>query len=557
MLTDIYIDNFTLVDRLHLNLALGLSVLSGETGAGKSILVDAIELALGARADSQVIRTGQSRAQITLCFDITTSEVVQQWLTEHDFDAHECIISRVIDNKGKSKSTINHRPCSLAKMRELAHHLVHIHSQHQSHTLLERHRQQTLLDAFALQTENSQALSKCCQRWKSTQDAIKALEDNAIIRQQQLTFLDDQLKHLETLQIQPDEVDQLHREHRRLHTANDIINDINQTIGHISDHSDYNAEALIALSLRTIEPHLETMPALAEPIELIKSAHVQLNEASMALNALRENQDLSPERLTWVEDRLSRLHDVARKHHHAPERLDQLTQIVSDQIETLQRADQAIIDLIKQKTQLEMEYHQLAQNIQLARTKAVKKINIQITRDMQALGMEGGAFEIKLIKTETEQPCKDGYERVEFWVKTNPGQPFLPLNKVVSGGELSRISLAIQNTIAEQEPVPTFIFDEVDVGIGGKTAEVVGKLLHRFAKNRQVFCITHLAQVAACGDHHFLVIKSKQKNSTATHIKTLDQNTRISELARMISGATISQQTLAHAKQLLHKETAS
>ncbi len=549
MLSEIYLKNFTIVKEVSLNLKSGLSVLSGETGAGKSIIIDAVSLCLGARADYSVIRHGQTQCDISLCFDLSNLVSAQQWLIKQGFDHEgECIISRSL-TKTRSQSRINGRPCSSYLLRELAEQLIVIHGQHQSQSLLQREQQQQYVDDYINQPKLLQTISSIYHTWRDNQSRLQELKQLTEEREKQLDFLTYQLNELESLHIKDNEWESLHQEHQQLHQSDAVMAALNHSLA-LTAEQDHAALSQLEQAQQQLQKIPVKADAITSALTLLDTASIHLQEANNELYHYREQFNSSPERVNAVENRLTQLSDIARKHHTSPELLPKVTKTLQQRISELQQSDAQIAALEKEQAALVTQYQQQAQQLSVLRKKAAKDISQQITQYMQQLGMQGGEFTV-VFEEQSDTLHATGQEKLAFHVKTNPGQMFQALAKVVSGGELSRISLALQTIIARKDNIPTFIFDEVDVGIGGKTAQMVGELLRNLGKTAQVYCITHLAQVAAQGQHHYQVIKSTTKDDTYTHINALNSQERVKELARMISGSRISQQTLAHAKELL------
>jgi len=551
MLTHIAIQNLTLVKSLSLDFSEGLHVLTGETGAGKSLWVDAIHLALGARADSSVIRTDENSASITLCFDIANNKKAAQWLQQHDFDPkEECLIRRVIHRHRPSRCTLNGIPCPLNWIKELAQHLILIHSQHHQQSLLKKDNQQRYVDQFAHHTTLLQSIQDYYEKWHRIETDIQSLQQKITDRESQLDFFRYQLKELDELSIQDNEWHDLTEEHRKLHHAKSIIQQLNQTIELTVDSEQASAEHYLQQALNRIS-EIETYDKHISGIrDLLETALIHLREAGCELTEYRSHLDLSPERLQWIENRLTQMHDIARKHHVNPDDLLELQQSLAQKITQLENVDAKIDALRQTQTQIIKNYHEQAQTLSLSRQKAAKKLAPIVEKQCRQLGMEGCQLRIQC------EPSKDtitpyGLEHIQFLISTNPGQPYSPLQKIVSGGELSRISLVLQMCVAQKDSMPTLLFDEVDVGIGGKTAHHVGQLLRQLGETTQVLCITHLAQVASQGHSHYKAIKKIQDGTTYTHINPLNAKERIQEIARMLGGKTTSTEAMAHAKALL------
>lgn len=551
MLTDITIKNYTIVDSLHLTLQPGLSTLSGETGAGKSILVGAVSLSLGARADIQAIRQGAQRCDISLSFDLKNNPDATRWLEEHDLsDENNCIIHRSISADGRSKSRINARPCPQSIVRELSSHLLTIHGQHQHQDLLKRNTQGKKLDDYANNAALLNTIQTQYQQWHEKNATLSALKKQALGRDEQLALLRYQRQELEDLTLKKGEWEQLHADHQLCHQAKQLITNLNQAIDLTLENERACAMTLLHQAIEQVNAVKTNDPQLTTINTLLSSAAIHLQEAGDELNHYRNNLDLSPERLAHIEARLTLLHDAARKHRVNPEDLIDIEASLAQKIKTLENIETHMTELEINLEKILKDYKKIARKLTEKRKKASAAINKAITQFMQTLGMKGGYFEVKL-EPISQAISMQGDEKVHFHISTNPGQPLQPMHKVVSGGELSRISLALQVLISTKENTSSFIFDEVDVGIGGETAEMVGKLLRELGEKAQVFCITHLAQVASQGHHHFKVEKTSTNTTTSTRILPLNKTERVKEIARMLSGSKITPETLQHAEQMV------
>ena len=551
MLTHIHIQNFTLVKSLSLDFQSGLSVLTGETGAGKSIWVDAVGLAMGHRAEPNVIRQNTDRCDISLCFNIQQIPEARQWLIEHQLDCdNECILRRTISRDSTSRSTINGHPCPQHMIRKLSQLLVNIHSQHQHQTLLKQDVQRQRLDTLADNHRLLEDIKKIYHHWRTITAQLQSLKEHMQNRDSELSLLRYQLNELTQLSLQKNEWQEVTRQHQQLHRAKELISQLNQAIDLAVENEQTSAFQLLQQAIHHMETISEKDPELNSARELLNTAAIYLQEAGDELNQYRNHLDLSPENLALIEQRLTTIHDMARKHHVNPEDLLDVEHSLQQKTKDLENIDIQIDTLTQTQNQLMNQYQKLADTLSGRRVKTSKKLNQMVTDYMQQLGIEGGRFQVKL-EQNTEKMSPFGNEQIHFEVSTNTGQDFQSLQKVISGGELSRIALALQVITAEKEATPTLIFDEVDVGIGGKTAEIVGKLLRELGKKAQVLCITHLPQVATQGHHHFKVQKSSDSKGVSTTIKILDENERLDELARMLGGSTITHQTLAHASEML------
>jgi DNA repair protein RecN (Recombination protein N) len=546
MLKHLYIRHFTIIDEVELVLNPGLTVLTGETGAGKSILIDALEMVLGERAVSGLIKTGEERAEVAAIFDISQNLAAQKWLKAQEMDeGQECLLRRVINRDGRSRSTINNRPCPLQTIRELGDLLIHIHGQNQHQQLLNSDYQRELLDDYA---ENVQYCSRVANLYQQFREATEQLttastQDTST----QKDFIAFQLQELAALALQPNELEALNLEHRRLSHAEQWIGACQQILTILSED-----ESSVMQGLYTADGLVKNLPEQNKTAtELLKQAAIQIEEAVTEIRLLLKTLDPDPERMQWVEQRLADIHHLARKHRVAPEQLINLQQNLQSQYQQLEHGAERIAFLEQKIAALMQEYSLHAQRLTKRRQQAVKQLSVAVSAQIQTLGMPNGRIEIALLPKETGVAHPYGNERVEWLVTTNPGQPLQGLNKVVSGGELSRLALAIQVVVAQHTILPTLIFDEVDVGIGGGTAEMVGKQLQNLGEHAQVLCVTHLPQVAAQGHQHLQVQKQTADEKVTTQIRLLSTEEKIQEIARMLGGIKITAKTLAHAKEMV------
>lgn len=553
MLTHIHIKNFAIVEQLNIDFTAGLSVLSGETGAGKSIWVDAVNVALGQRADANLIRQGQDTAEITVCFDLNHLPEAQVWLDAQSFTSsaeNECIIRRIIKRQGTSRSFINSTPCPQNSTRELADLLLATHSQHQHQSLLKSEGQQLQLDRYAGNLVDLASMAKYFRNWQAISHQIDLINSQRQQRDEQLGLLHYQTAELDELELQADEWQTLSEEHQQLHRLKNSVLELNEILNLISDNEQNSAASLVYQALNRFQAIQGETLGLQGVSELLNNAGIVLDEAANELRHKRDHLDLSDERLAAIETRLSLLHDLARKHQVPPEQLLEIHQKLQQKLEQLMHLDDQLRELQEKQQDAERHYQLLAGQISQRRREAVVVINQTVTAMMPDLGMPGGRLVIQL-EPNSQSLSLSGHERVSMQVSTNPGQDLHPLNKVASGGELSRISLALQVMIAQKAQTPTLIFDEVDVGIGGKTAAMVGKLLRELGKHSQVLCITHLPQVASQGHHHYCITKKTKSDGVDCEIKQLTPTERVNELARMLGGSEITTQTRAHAEEML------
>lgn len=552
MLTHLLINNFALVDQLELELKNGMTVISGETGAGKSIMLDALGLTLGDRADSDTVREGEERAEITATFDISEIPEAIEWLSQHDLDQdNECQIRRIVTREGRSRSYINGQPAPLNQLKELGQFLVDIHGQHEHQRLLHREYHRILLDDFAQQRPVAEKVRQQFQRWQKLEQTLKKLTEDSAEKTARTQLLSYQLEELNQLALQDDELEALEQEQKLLENAGQLLQSGHQIMQIISEHDEQNCISLLNQSQQLLQQVSRHAPALSQVAEMLNNAQILVDEASHELRSYLDNVELSPERLNEVEERLTLIYDVARKHRVQPDQLMELRNTLQHEMDSLHQSDEALDQLHQDVTNARQEYLTLAKKLSQSRqthaTKLAKAVDIQL----HSLGMTDARFSAQLTPLDDSKWNANGLEEVEFLIAANRGQTARPLAKVASGGELSRISLAIQVITAQTSSTPTLVFDEVDVGIGGAIAEVVGRLLRELGERTQILCVTHQPQVASQGHQHLFVSKRSQKNKTQTQIDHLDQNARLQEVARMLGGIQLTDATLMHAKEML------
>lgn len=551
MLRSLYVKDFAVVDEAEIGFGQGLTVVTGETGAGKSLLVDALLLLSGARAEATMVRHGCERAELSAEFDLADRPDLAQWLRDEELDEDgACTLRRVLRSEGSSRAWINGRPVTLAQLKAIGEGLVEIHGQHEHQALLDRRRQLALLDAFGRHEAERKAVESGARAWRETGARIAALphgEDSAA----RAEWLEHQLAELDAHALDPAELDALGAEHRRLANAGQLVQgcagldealdgDGEYSLGRVLARAEHEANRLAALD-----------PRLAGVVELLTGARVQIDEAAASLSRHRDGLDLDPQRLADIDDHLARLHELARKHRQPMAALKAHAEELRGELAALRGAGAALDGLLRERERLAAEWTDAASALSTARRRAAGEFGKAVAAALAELGMQGGRFEVELEASGGGEPDPQGRERCEFLVSANPGQPPRPLRKIASGGELSRISLAIEVAALGLDKVGSMVFDEVDAGIGGAVAEVVGSKLRRLGGARQVLCVTHLAQVAAQGHAHLKATKSSDGVDTRTRIETLDERARVDEIARMLGGVDITRETLAHARQML------
>lgn len=551
MLRAISLKNFILIDQLELAFHDGMTVITGETGAGKSILLDAIEIALGAKASAQMVRAGEERAEINLIFDISQNESARQWLEQHDFDSEdECLIRRVLTSEGKNRCYIQNTPTSVQQVQELAEILIHIFGQHQHHYLLKNNCQRELLDRFAQTETLAEQVKKTVQQWQTIQNQLEQAHLLAKESTQRKEFLKFQLQDVLHLKIKINEWDELENQHKLMAQSEKLMSDCYAALETLQGESSQNLMKSFHLILKQLDPYTHLNSEIKAVFDSLQSAEIQVQDAADRLQDSMGKFEYSPEYFHQLEQRLSDIQDVARKYRVHPNELMSLQQQWQTELDQLENIEVQTDNFEKSLLEIEKNYQNLALDLSKKRKKSAKLLTQNVTEHLQHLGMAGSQFEVHLTTIDEAKPQIHGLEKIEFLVKTNAGMPMQALSKVASGGEISRISLAIETVLAGTIQT-SMIFDEVDVGIGGKTAEIVGKLLRQLAHNHQVMAITHLPQVAAQGHHHVQVEKTNQAKTTRTQIHYLSAEQRIQELARMLGGIQITQQTLAHAQEML------
>lgn len=552
MLTHITINNFTLVEHLDLDLKKGMTAITGETGTGKSILLDALAMTLGERADGDRVRHGHDRADITATFSLDDLPKAREWLIEHDLShADECLLRRVINTEGRSRSFINAQPVTLQQIRALGELLIDIHSQHAHQSLLLKSTHQRLLDDFAQHRELSHNVAQLYHQWQTQQKQFIAHRDNADEMQARYKLLSYQVEELDQLGLAEGELTQLEAEQKTLDNADTIIIKSQQLAEHC-DHEEHGLQQSLRQALKLIKDIHPKSDAIETAEQLLNNAFIHVEEASLEIKHQIDTTEVNPARLHEVNDRLSACYDIARKHHISPEVLIEKHQQLQQELSTLSGGDEALEALEAAAQKAENAYQKQAKKLSKQRKAAAQRLTENVTLQLATLSMNNADFAISL-NSDEHQPTANGIDQIEFLISTNPGAPHKPLGKVASGGELSRISLAIQVATAQTSHVATLVFDEVDVGIGGSTADVVGALLAQLGNKSQVLCVTHLAQVASKAHQHWQVSKQSTNNSTASTITELKQKNKIEEIARMISGSELSKQSLAHAALMLQQ----
>ena len=550
MLSSLYLRNFVIVREAELDLCDGMTAITGETGAGKSILIDALNLVLGGRTSSDVIRHGEDQAEIIATFDLGASTDATDWLIGQELDAEQdCVIRRILRRNGPSRGFINGRPVAMQQLRQLGDLLVDIHGQHEHQSLLRVDDQREILDAI---TDHQPALELLAGHYEDIQLCQQKLDQLRSVggkSEDQLELLRYQANELEQLALEEGETDTLEEEHRRLANASDLIAGINENLLRLSNDNNTAIEQQFNQVINGLQQLERFDPTLSEINQLLLNASIHIDEASARLRQYLDQMDTNPQRLDWVNQRMGSIHDLARKHRINPGELPAQLNHLKQQLHDLESGEERITELEKELAEHYTKYQEQAKNVSQRRRKTAIRLSEEVTTRMQKLGMEGGSFVIKLSDTEPRIPRRHGLDKIEYLVAANSGQSPQPLKKVASGGELSRIALALQVCVMQPWSSLRINTAYIDVGIGGRVAEIVGQQLAKLGTVRQVLCITHLAQVAA--NAHQQILISKSGDPVEAVIDSLKEKQRVEEIARMMGGIEITEQTRAHAEEML------
>jgi len=552
MLAHLSIKDLAVVRSLDLEFDRGLTVLTGETGAGKSILLTALGLALGERADSGFIRPGAARADISLSFGLEDAAEARRWIEANELaEGGECLVRRVISQDGRSKAFVNGRPVTLQALQELGSSLVEIHGQHAHVHLLKAAEQRRLLDEAAGNEALLIQIGNLHERWRSIRRELERLTATARDQAAREELLRYQIEELEQHEIAGLDYSALAEEHTLLANVGKILATGQAQLELLYEDESHSVNAHLAQAIHALSDLSRLAPELEETTALLNEAQVQVKEGALQLRRQLERIEADPGRLDWLEQRLGDIHRLARKHQVRPEELPELLESLRSESGGIASGSERIEALQSELRQVLADYESVAGTLSQRRRAVAGRLQSRISEMIQELGMPQGQFLVEIATETTKEPTPFGMDQVEFLVSANPGLPPRPLAKVASGGELSRISLAIQVAATDSKTVPSLIFDEVDTGIGGRVAEIVGQKLRALGQGRQVFCVTHLPQVAAQGHCHLLVEKISADGVTHSTVRKLSREERKQEIARMLGGIRVTQQTLAHAEEML------
>ncbi|WP_419843342.1 DNA repair protein RecN [Actinobacillus pleuropneumoniae] len=553
MLTHLTVNNFAIVRHLTLELNEGMSVITGETGAGKSIAIDALSLCLGYRSESSMIRHGADKADITATFSMQPTSPAYSWLQQHELldedNPQECILRRMINQEGRSKAFVNNRPLPISQLRELGQYLIHLNGQHAPQLLLKSEYQLEVLDNYAGIHNLLNEMSSQYQRWKKLHQQVKNFRQQCQENEARKQLLQYQVDELDEFAIKQGEFEEMEETHSRLSNS-EALTALSQEVTDLLSESELNVDSMLYKAIRHLEDLVEVDSRYQSALNMLNESLIQVQEASSEVSDLAGKIEQDPDLLNELDIRISKTLQLARKHHVLPENLWQHHEFIQQELQKLVDFAGNEEQLIADEQAAHQQSIQLAEQIYQKRLEAGKKLAEQVTTQIKRLSMENGEFFID-VQHDAKRLSSNGADVVEFNLRSNLGQQAQPLAKIASGGELSRISLAVQVLTANELSTPTIIFDEVDVGISGLTATTVGKLLRQLGKKCQVLCVTHLPQVASYGHHHFNVQKYVENNQTETQMSLLTQAERVQALARLLGGSKITDTVLANAQEML------
>ncbi len=551
MLTNIDIQSLKLVDHLELEINASMNVITGETGAGKSILLGALGLALGERADSSLIPADKNKTEVNARFDLRRQPRALEWLkNKHLDDEEQCILRRVIQREGPSRAFINGTPTTLSELKTFSQMLLDVHSQHEHQLLLKKNHQLNLLDKYAELEELKKRVALVFSELQKTKAELKFMEDTRIDTGAKEQLLRYQLEELETLDLKQDETDKLEATYKELEKTAQNREKIEQTLSLINGEQDQDILSLINKGFKNIS-EIDSKHLL-QVRELFESSLIQMDEAFKDLSGFLENFDGDSYRISEIEDRLGQIYEIARKHKIQPEELVGLRETIGKTLSGLDESERSYLQLSKSYETIKEKYQMEAAKLSSNRSKVARGIEKEVTEILRSLGMSESIFKIEITKDRVMQA--EGVDEVDFLISTIPGELPRSLNKIASGGELSRISLAIQVATVSGKDTPTIVFDEIDAGIGGPTAEVVGNLLKKLGRRTQVLCVTHLPQIAAKGQTQYLVAKKQNEDKLFTVVEELSPEKRVKEIARMLGGIEETEQSLSYAKTILEED---
>lgn len=552
MLLRLQVRDFAIIDQLEIEFAAGMTVLTGETGAGKSILVDALGLVLGERGSGQIVRRGAKRAEFSAEFDLSALPDVKCLLEEQALDQDdECLLRRVVSADGRSRAFINGNAATVQQLKALGESLLDIHGQHFHQSLVRRPVQRDLLDHFGGLLLQREATDAAFTQWRALADQLQHLLVADANRESRLELLKFQLGELDSLSLSAGEYSELLAEREKYLHSGRIAEGISHALALLAGEEAENAGSMLAEAIKSVAPLVRYDGELLAIQQLLDSASIQLGEAAAALQQYGTSLNIDPARRDWIEERLDAIQSVARKHRIEAENIPVLQERLRIDLDELLHAEQRGQQLDSAVRAARSNFQVLAESLSTSRSDAAKRFATAVTAAMSGLGMPGGKFDIQLTRLDIDDARSSGLDEVDFLISANPGQPLQPLARIASGGELSRMSLAIQVIASDGSSIPTMVFDEVDSGVGGSVAEMVGRRLQELGARRQVLCVTHLPQVASLADTHIRINKVTDGKATRTGLRALGDDERIQEIARMLGGVEITQKTIDHAAEML------
>ncbi len=556
MLSLIRVKNYAVIDEIEVEFGGGLNVMTGETGAGKSILVDALGLALGDRADATAIRHDAERAEISVSFDVPKQHAALAWLAERGLDDDtSCTLRRLVGSDGRSRAFINGQPVNLQDLKALGGLLVDIHGQHAHQSLLDMGSQRALLDAHDEIAPVATTVAECFAAWQTLVEQLENRRSSSAQRQSEIELLRFQVAELEALALADGEPEHLRAERDRLSNTDRLLGGASAALDALAESEATSAYAAVVLARRELDKLAEVDAALRAPAAALASIEIELREVETTLHYYRDRIEADPARLAWLDDRLARVRTLARRHASSEDELPRVLPALRARRAALDGSGESLEALEKRTGEARAQFLAAARRLSGLRAEHAATLGREVTSLLVELGMPQGELRVALEEKPIERADATGLERVEFHVKLNPGLPFAPLAKVASGGELSRISLAVEVARSDASPVTAFVFDEVDAGIGGRVADIVGRKLRQLSGKRQVLCVTHLPQVASHGEAHYRVVKHTDGKVSRTEVRPLTSKERVEELSRMLGGVEVTARTRAHAAEMIERAT--
>jgi DNA repair protein RecN (Recombination protein N) len=554
MLNLIRIKNYAVIDEVEVEFDSGFTVMTGETGAGKSILVDALGLVLGDRADASAVRHGTDKAEISVLFDCPPEHPALEWLSEHGLDDElSCSLRRVISAEGRSRAFVNNHPVTLQDLRTLGSQLVDIHGQHAHQSLLHAREQRRLVDSSGGLTELANQVATLFASWRELETRFDERQRDDADRDAQIELLRFQLRDLEKLGLVAGELEQLQTEHNRLANVDELVQGLQNTLLSLYEREEGSAYSLIARAANELESLSVHDASLEAQARQLAAAEIEIRDIATALSRYLDRLEPDPERLEFVESRLGKIRALARRHRVEDETLHELADTMARSLAELEGGAESLEALRQKLADAETSYFAAARRLSEARRRHARTLEHAVSAELEQLGLRDGELRISIEDRARERCDSSGIDHIEFEVRLNRGHPFAPLARVASGGELSRISLALEVVATGNTVIPTYVFDEVDAGIGGRVAEIVGNKLRALASAHQVLCVTHLPQVASQGQHHYRITKLSDGDTSRTSVRRLGDGERVEELSRMLGGVEITATTRAHAQEMISR----